>query len=89
MLEEHLAEVTRREVRVTRGGQPTHEHGTAQTVLREGREFYPYVENQARGFGQEESQAAQAHVDRELRRYRQADGSSNSSVFCRRPLKTP
>eukprot|EP00971_Amphidinium_carterae_P216128 4290040-Amphidinium_carterae.1 len=57
------------------------EHGTAQTVLREGREFYSYVENQARGFGQEESPAAHAHVDRELRRYRQADAQRQQQQF--------
>eukprot|EP00971_Amphidinium_carterae_P326992 6458121-Amphidinium_carterae.1 len=28
-----------------------YEHGTAQTILRESREFYSYVDGQARGFG--------------------------------------
>eukprot|EP00971_Amphidinium_carterae_P170257 3373341-Amphidinium_carterae.2 len=107
VLNEHLAEVSRRVARTTQSGKPStvwtrskslhseveevhalkarlectehnlkdlaivaeYEHGAAQKILRDSREFYSYVENQAHGFGQEETQAAQAHVDRELRRY--------------------
>eukprot|EP00971_Amphidinium_carterae_P149755 2969067-Amphidinium_carterae.1 len=58
-----------------------YEHGAAQKVLRDGREFYSYVGNQARGFGQEETQAARDHVDRELRRYRQADAVRQQQQF--------
>eukprot|EP00971_Amphidinium_carterae_P340782 6479259-Amphidinium_carterae.6 len=49
-------------------------------------ESFTPVENQARGFGQEETQAAQAHVDRELRRYRQADAPRQQQQFS---LKSP
>eukprot|EP00971_Amphidinium_carterae_P326765 6457766-Amphidinium_carterae.1 len=50
-----------------------HEHSVARCILTEGRQFYAYVEQQARGFSQAESHAARSNADLELRRYRQAD----------------
>eukprot|EP00971_Amphidinium_carterae_P050345 991896-Amphidinium_carterae.3 len=50
-----------------------HEHNVAKCILTEGRQFYVYVEQQARGFSQAESNAARSNADIELRRYRQAD----------------
>eukprot|EP00971_Amphidinium_carterae_P244992 4864374-Amphidinium_carterae.4 len=40
-----------------------YEHSIAKEVLREGRAFNPYVEQQTRGFSLEESQAARTSVD--------------------------
>eukprot|EP00971_Amphidinium_carterae_P239633 4757375-Amphidinium_carterae.1 len=50
-----------------------YEHQVARRILTEGRQFYSHVEQQARGFGQEESRAARSNMDIELKRYRQAD----------------
>eukprot|EP00971_Amphidinium_carterae_P131339 2601336-Amphidinium_carterae.1 len=49
------------------------EHNAATSILAEGRQFYVYVEQQARGFSQAESDAARSNAEIELRRYRQAD----------------
>eukprot|EP00971_Amphidinium_carterae_P045079 886888-Amphidinium_carterae.1 len=40
------------------------EHNTAKNILAEGRQFYVYVEQQARGFSQAESNAACSNADR-------------------------
>eukprot|EP00971_Amphidinium_carterae_P306261 6086394-Amphidinium_carterae.1 len=49
------------------------EHNAARSILAEGRQFYVYIEQQARGLSQAESNAARSNADLELRRYRQAD----------------
>eukprot|EP00971_Amphidinium_carterae_P034211 673628-Amphidinium_carterae.1 len=43
-----------------------HEHNVARSILNEGRQFYVYVEQQARGFSQAESNAARSNADLEL-----------------------
>eukprot|EP00971_Amphidinium_carterae_P214718 4260878-Amphidinium_carterae.1 len=49
------------------------EHNVARSILTEGRQFYLYVEQQAKGFSQAEANAARSNADIELRRYREAD----------------
>eukprot|EP00971_Amphidinium_carterae_P318465 6329878-Amphidinium_carterae.1 len=43
-----------------------YEHGAIQKMLHDSRGVYSYVENQARGFGQEETQAARNHRNLEV-----------------------
>eukprot|EP00971_Amphidinium_carterae_P009364 184915-Amphidinium_carterae.1 len=50
-----------------------YEHQVARRILTDGRQFYSHVEQQARGFSQEESRAARSNMDIELKRYRNAN----------------
>eukprot|EP00971_Amphidinium_carterae_P273972 5437517-Amphidinium_carterae.1 len=59
----------------------TCEHTAACEVLQQGRAFYSYVEQPAKGFNQEESRMARDNFDQELRMYRQADARRQQQQF--------
>eukprot|EP00971_Amphidinium_carterae_P044486 874893-Amphidinium_carterae.1 len=50
-----------------------HEHNIAREVVREGRQFFAFIEDRARGFGQEEAVTAREKCDYALTLYRKAD----------------
>eukprot|EP00971_Amphidinium_carterae_P023554 464719-Amphidinium_carterae.2 len=58
-----------------------HEHTVAREVLRQGRQFYSYIEQQARGFSQEEAHIARNKFDHELSLYRKADARRQQEQF--------
>eukprot|EP00971_Amphidinium_carterae_P263705 5231711-Amphidinium_carterae.2 len=58
-----------------------HEHNIAQEVVREGRQFFAFIEDRARGFSQEEATTARERCDYELSLYRKADARRQQKHF--------
>eukprot|EP00971_Amphidinium_carterae_P245810 4881857-Amphidinium_carterae.2 len=58
-----------------------HEHNIAREVVREGRQCFSYIEQQARGFSQEEANTARNKCDHELSLYRKADARRQQEQF--------
>eukprot|EP00971_Amphidinium_carterae_P092657 1835093-Amphidinium_carterae.1 len=58
-----------------------HEHNVAREVVREGRQFFAFIEDRARGFSQEEAVTAREKCDYGLSLYRKSDARRQQEHF--------